>query len=380
MRQRRRSFLRTAGLAAGGALLPWPAMGRLRAQGAAGAGGTAVARRVPQPGGEGHRHHLGPRQRDVAGPLSPGNLRLRLRVHRLRRRRLDGPLPGQQRSVGLLHAGQADSQRALQEQPGRHLHRRHGTGRRARRDLRHGRRGRRLRQRRPRRHDRHRLRPADAVPQQRQRHLHRRHQGLRPRHPGLDDQRGVVRLRQRRQARSLPLQLRRVLGQGQRGVRRQQARSPLLLHPARVQADAEPAVQEQRQRHLHQDQHRHRHRARARQGARRGGDRFQRRRPDGPVRRQRHRPELPVRQSRRRASGRSSGSPPRSPSAPTASRGRAWASTPPISTRTGCRISSSPTSTRRCSRSTRTAAANRSPTSPTPTASPRRRGCCQAGA
>ncbi len=78
--------------------------------------------------------------------------------------------------------------------------------------------------------------------------------------------------------------------------------------------------------------------------------------------------------------GKSSGSPPRSPSAPTASRGRAWASTPPISTRTACRISSSPTSTRRCSRSTRTAAASRSPTSPTPTASPRRRGCCQAGA
>ena len=59
---------------------------------------------------------------------------------------------------------------------------------------------------------------------------------------------------------------------------------------------------------------------------------------------------------------------------------RAWASTPPTSTRTACRISSSPTSTRRCSRSTRTAAASRSPTSPTPTASPRRRGCSRAGA
>ncbi len=36
MRQRRRSFLRTAGLAAGGALLPWPALGGPRAQGAGG--------------------------------------------------------------------------------------------------------------------------------------------------------------------------------------------------------------------------------------------------------------------------------------------------------------------------------------------------------
>src|SRR6188768_3734696 len=40
MRQRRRSFLRTAGLAAGGALLPWPAMDRLAAQGPGATGGS----------------------------------------------------------------------------------------------------------------------------------------------------------------------------------------------------------------------------------------------------------------------------------------------------------------------------------------------------
>ena len=41
MRQRRRSFLRAAGLAAGGALLPWPALGGIRAQGVGGASGSA---------------------------------------------------------------------------------------------------------------------------------------------------------------------------------------------------------------------------------------------------------------------------------------------------------------------------------------------------
>ena len=40
MRQRRRSFLRAAGLAAGGALLPWPALGGIRAQGAGAASGS----------------------------------------------------------------------------------------------------------------------------------------------------------------------------------------------------------------------------------------------------------------------------------------------------------------------------------------------------
>ena len=103
--------------------------------------------------------------------------------------------------------------------------------------------------------------------QQRQRHLHGRHEGGRPRRAGVDDERGLVRLRQRRPARPLPLQLRRVLRQGQHRLRRQQAGTPVLLHPARVQADAERALPQQRRRHVHPGQQGHRHRARARQGA-----------------------------------------------------------------------------------------------------------------
>ena len=92
----------------------------------------------------------------------------------------------------------------------------------------------------------------------------------------------------------------------QRLLRRQQAGQALLLHPARLQADAEPALPQQRRRHLHRGQRRHRHRARARQGARRRRHRHQQRRPDGPVRRQRHGAEFPVRRTAARASGRRS--------------------------------------------------------------------------
>ncbi len=73
----------------------------------------------------------------------------------------------------LLQAVETDSQRALQEQSRRHLHRCHGESRRRRQHLRHGRRGRRLRQRWLPRPVPHRVRPADSVSQQRQRHFHR---------------------------------------------------------------------------------------------------------------------------------------------------------------------------------------------------------------
>src|SRR5687767_15370704 len=46
------------------------------------------------------------------------------------------------------------------------------------------------------------------------------------------------------------LQLRAVLGEERRVLRRQQAGQALLLHSARVQADAEPAVPQQRRRHV----------------------------------------------------------------------------------------------------------------------------------
>ena len=82
-------------------------------------------------------------------------------------------------------AARAHPQRALQEQPRRHLHRRHRKGRGGGRHLRHGRGGGRLRQRRLPRHVRHRLRPPDSLPQQRQRHLHRRHREGRPGRQGV---------------------------------------------------------------------------------------------------------------------------------------------------------------------------------------------------
>ena len=115
-------------------------------------------------------------------------------------------------SLGLLHACRAAEERALQEQPRRHVHRRHRQGRRrGRQGVRDGVRHRRLRQRRLPGHPGDRVRPVHALPQQRQRHVHRRHRQGRARRAGLDDERRVVRLRQRRQARSLPLQLRAVL-------------------------------------------------------------------------------------------------------------------------------------------------------------------------
>ena len=53
----------------------------------------------------------------------------------------------------------------------------------------------------------------------------------------LDHERRLVRLRQRRPPRPLPVQLRRVRRGQERRLRRQQAGAPLLLHPARLQAD-----------------------------------------------------------------------------------------------------------------------------------------------
>ena len=56
-----------------------------------------------------------------------------LRLPRLRQRRLDGHLPGQQRPLRFLPAAQAAAQRALPKQSRRHVHRRDREGRRGRR-------------------------------------------------------------------------------------------------------------------------------------------------------------------------------------------------------------------------------------------------------
>ena len=135
----------------------------------------------------------------------------------------------------------AAEERALQEQPRRHVHRRHRQGRRRRRQgIRHGLRGRRLRQRRLPGHPRDRVRQVHAVPQQRQRHLHRR-----------DRQVGLARARAGRRApsgstttttassisscaasSSSRCKSNVFCGDNKLGT-------PLLLHPARLQADAE---------------------------------------------------------------------------------------------------------------------------------------------
>ena len=78
----------------------------------------------------------------------------------------------------------------------------------------------------------------------------------------LDDQRRLVRLRQRRHgsicssaASSSSRSTSNVFcGDNKLGKR-------LLLHPARLQADAEPALPQQRRRHVHRGQRRHRHRS-----------------------------------------------------------------------------------------------------------------------
>ncbi len=166
----------------------------------------------------------------------------------------------------------------------------------------------------------HRLRPVHPVPQQRQRHLHRRHREGWPRRARVDYQRGLVRLRQRRPAGPVPLQLRRVRHGEQRRLRRQQAGATLLLHPAGLQADAQPPVSQQRGRHVHaRSAKRHGHRTRAGQGARRRRDGHQQRRAHGPLRRQRHGAELPVREPRQGQMGGDRSRPPRSASAPTGS-------------------------------------------------------------
>ena len=91
----------------------------------------------------------------------------------------------------------------------------------------------------------------------------------------------------------------RVLAREERVLRRQQAGPAFLLHPPRLQADAEPPLPQQRRRHLHR-------------GQRKGTDieaamgkglgvvatDINNDGLHGPVRRQRHRPELPLHEPR----------------------------------------------------------------------------------
>ena len=118
------------------------------------------------------RHNNG----GYGGKLLPETHGIRMRVHRLRRRRLAGHPARQRHGLARPSARQpsANDAAALQEQPERHVHRCHARGRTRRRVVRHGRRRRRLQQRRISGHPDHVRRPEPAVPQHRQGHVRRR--------------------------------------------------------------------------------------------------------------------------------------------------------------------------------------------------------------
>ena len=182
---------------------------------------------------EPQRHHVDARQRHVAGALSARDLRRRLRVPRLRQRRLDGHLSGQQRAQRLLQA--RDARCAMRStgtiatarsptSPRRPAWRRHASGwawRSATTTTTAG----------P---------TSSSPPTATASSTATIGDGTftdvtaegRPRDARLDHQRRLVRLRQRRQARSLRLQLRRLRPTSSAVLRRQPARPPLLLHSA----------------------------------------------------------------------------------------------------------------------------------------------------
>src|SRR6267378_5824454 len=70
------------------------------------------------------RTHLAPRERPLAGLLLARDDRGGLRLSRLRQRRLDGHLSGEQRQVRFVHTGSATAQCALPQQSGWHVYRR----------------------------------------------------------------------------------------------------------------------------------------------------------------------------------------------------------------------------------------------------------------
>ena len=137
----RRAARSCAPLAAGGAGAPAAAAARGRRRPRA-----RRSSRRSRPRASGitfvHDNAMSP-ERYLPETMGPG-----VRLPRLRQRRLDGHLPREQRPLRLLQAEGAAAQRALPQQPRRHVHRRDREGRRGRRHLRHGRGRRRLRQRR----------------------------------------------------------------------------------------------------------------------------------------------------------------------------------------------------------------------------------------
>ena len=180
---------------------------------------------------------------------------MRSGVLRLRQRRLARP-PGPERHPAGGRA-RGHHQSPLQEQPRRHLHRRHGEGGTDAAGLGVRGHGRRLRQRRLRGPLSHLLRPQRAVPQQRRRHLHRRDREGRPRRGtrALRLRLHVVGLRPRR----APRPLRRLLPRHHPGEAAPARREPGLPLEGRARElrAAWPAhgvrapLPQQRRRHVH---------------------------------------------------------------------------------------------------------------------------------
>ena len=184
--------------------------------------------------------------------LRPRSDELRGGVLRLRQRRLDGH-SGALR-IAIRRPARGRLQPSLQEQPRRHLHRRHPQGRPVPNRLHVRRNGRRLQQRRLRGPVPHRLGPERAVPQQRRRHVYRRHEGSRPARPAgaLRLRMRVRGLRPRRPARPVRLQLphlRHQLRAARRPVEELQCRGR-VLRTARTALRAPLALSQQRRRHV----------------------------------------------------------------------------------------------------------------------------------
>jgi hypothetical protein len=140
------------------------------------------------------RNHLGPHRGQVSCQAPARDQRRGLRLPRLRQRRLDGHLPGQQRQGRLLLPSEAAAERPLPQQPGRHLHRCDREGRRGRGRLWHGGGRRRLQQRRITRYLCDAVRPEHPLSQQWRRNLHRCNGQSRSRGRRLVFERCLVRL------------------------------------------------------------------------------------------------------------------------------------------------------------------------------------------
>ena len=155
------------------------------------------------------RHHVGPRERPVAGTLAARIHVFGMRVSGLRQRRLDGHLPCEYRPIAVSTSRPSPPRNAL------YRNNRDGTftdvtakagldGERWGEGVAVGD----LQRRWLSRHVPHLLRQEHPVPQQRRRHVYRCNGEGRSRAARMVHVRRLVRLRQRRQARPVRLQLR----------------------------------------------------------------------------------------------------------------------------------------------------------------------------